>query len=87
MKTITDAKPKRVVVDLARVSYIDSSGLAVLIDATLVRGALVPAFMRLMGERNWWAPAPLKALHARFGLAEAHSSPDPVVKLEEPVGV
>ncbi len=63
------------------------TGLAVLIDATLVRGALVPAFMRLMGERNWWAPAPLKALHARFGLAEAHSSPDPVVKVEEPVGV
>jgi RND superfamily putative drug exporter len=63
------------------------TGLAVLIDATLVRGALVPSFMRLMGERNWWAPAPLKTLHARFGLAEAHSSPDPVVKVEEPVGV
>ena len=33
LKTITDAKPKRVVVDLAKVSYIDSSGLAVLIEA------------------------------------------------------
>ena len=30
--------------------------LAVLIDATLVRAGLVPAFMRLAGEANWWAP-------------------------------
>ncbi|MCU1595267.1 MAG: putative rane protein [Frankiales bacterium] len=62
------------------------TGLAVLVDATLVRGALVPSFMRLMGDRNWWAPASLKRLHARVGLAEAHSSPDPI-SLEEPVGV
>ncbi len=47
------------------------TGLAVLVDATLIRGALVPAFMRLMGEWNWWAPQPLKALHKRFGLSEA----------------
>lgn len=31
--------------------------LAVLLDATLVRALLVPALMRLFGERNWWAPA------------------------------
>jgi|UniRef100_UPI0040499D18 putative drug exporter of the RND superfamily len=30
--------------------------LAVLLDATLIRALLVPALMRLMGERNWWAP-------------------------------
>jgi RND superfamily putative drug exporter len=30
--------------------------LAVLLDATIVRGLLVPALMRLFGERNWWAP-------------------------------
>ena len=30
--------------------------LAVLLDATLVRALLVPALMRLFGERNWWAP-------------------------------
>ena len=30
--------------------------LAVIIDATIVRGLLVPALMRLFGERNWWAP-------------------------------
>ena len=63
------------------------TGLAVLVDATLVRGALVPSFMRLMGARNWWAPAPLRRLHARVGLAEAHSSPDPIIRVEEPVGV
>lgn len=47
------------------------TALAVLVDATLVRGALVPAFMRLAGEANWWAPAPLRRLHDRFGLREA----------------
>jgi RND superfamily putative drug exporter len=30
--------------------------LAVLIDATLVRGLLVPATMRLLGNANWWLP-------------------------------
>ncbi|WBO62961.1 MMPL family transporter [Streptomyces camelliae] len=32
------------------------AGLGVLLDATLVRGVLVPAFMRLAGGLNWWAP-------------------------------
>jgi putative drug exporter of the RND superfamily len=49
--------------------------LAVLSDATLVRGILVPAFMRLMGRRNWWAPAPLVRLHDRFGLSEVEPAP------------
>ena len=31
--------------------------LAVMLDATIVRALLVPALMRLFGERNWWAPA------------------------------
>jgi len=30
--------------------------LAVIIDATLVRGLLVPATMRLLGNANWWLP-------------------------------
>jgi RND superfamily putative drug exporter len=29
---------------------------AILLDASLVRALLVPALMRLFGERNWWAP-------------------------------
>ncbi len=33
---------------------------AVLIDATVVRGLLVPALMRLFGERNWWSPLWMK---------------------------
>lgn len=33
---------------------------AILLDATLIRAFLVPALMRLFGERNWWAPKFLK---------------------------
>lgn len=44
--------------------------LAVVMDATLVRMFLVPAFMRLVGRANWWAPPPLRKLHDRFGLSE-----------------
>jgi len=44
--------------------------LAVLMDATIVRGMLVPAFMRVAGRWNWWAPRPLARLHARIGLSE-----------------
>jgi uncharacterized membrane protein YdfJ with MMPL/SSD domain len=45
--------------------------IAVLVDATIVRTLLVPATMKLLGERNWWAPAPLRRFHHRFGLHEA----------------
>jgi RND superfamily putative drug exporter len=34
-------------------------GIAVLVDATIVRALLVPATMRLLGRWNWWAPAGL----------------------------
>jgi RND superfamily putative drug exporter len=51
--------------------------LAVLVDATLVRGVLVPAFMRLLGSANWWAPKPLRWLHERVGLAESEAAPEP----------
>jgi len=43
---------------------------AILLDATVVRGLLVPALMRIAGKYNWWAPAPLRKLHARFGLSD-----------------
>ena len=29
---------------------------AILIDATIVRGVLLPATMKLLGERNWYLP-------------------------------
>ena len=51
--------------------------LAILMDATLVRGVLVPAFMRLAGEANWWAPPFLRRLHNRFGLSEGPTEPSP----------
>ena len=44
---------------------------AVAIDATIVRALLVPALMKLLGERNWWAPRPLARIHARLRLGEA----------------
>ena len=44
--------------------------LAVLMDAFVIRATLVPAFMRLAGEANWWAPAPLRRLQQRVGLSE-----------------
>jgi uncharacterized membrane protein YdfJ with MMPL/SSD domain len=47
-----------------------SMALAVLIDATIVRGVLVPAFMRVMGRLNWWAPARVQRAVARVGLYE-----------------
>ncbi|MBQ1081507.1 MMPL family transporter [Nocardiopsis sp. B62] len=41
----------------------------ILVDATLIRGVLVPVTMRLAGRANWWAPAPLRRVHARLGLS------------------
>jgi RND superfamily putative drug exporter len=45
--------------------------LAVLVDATLVRLILVPAFMHVAGKWNWWAPRPLRVLHRKFGISES----------------
>jgi len=56
--------------------------LAVLMDATLIRGLLVPAFMRLAGNANWWAPAPLRRIYDRFGISE-HDGGDMAV-LDDP---
>ena len=57
--------------------------LAVLVDATLVRMVLVPAFMHVLGRRNWWAPAPLVRLHKRLGLNDGHSVAIPEQGLDE----
>jgi RND superfamily putative drug exporter len=70
------------------ISYLKAIGvglpLAILMDATLIRGALLPAFMRLVGRGNWWAPRPLRAIHARFGIREQVPSlqPPPVPALD-----
>jgi RND superfamily putative drug exporter len=52
------------------------TALAVLIDAFIVRTALVPSLMALLGWRNWWSPAPLRRLHDRLAIEE--SSPTQV---------
>jgi putative drug exporter of the RND superfamily len=59
----------------SRIIFIKEVGvgtaLAVLIDATIVRALLVPSLMELLGRWNWWAPRPLRRLHARFGLEKS----------------
>jgi RND superfamily putative drug exporter len=59
---------------LAEVLLIKAIGLgmaiAVAIDATLVRALVVPAAMRLLGNANWWAPAPLRRVYAKLGFSE-----------------
>jgi RND superfamily putative drug exporter len=46
-------------------------GLAVIVDATIVRALLVPATMELLGRWNWWAPPSLRRLYVRLGLGES----------------
>jgi uncharacterized membrane protein YdfJ with MMPL/SSD domain len=47
------------------------AALVVLIDASIIRALLVPSLMELLGSWNWWAPRPLRRLHARIGLRES----------------
>ncbi|GAS89361.1 MMPL domain-containing protein [Mycolicibacterium brisbanense] len=63
----------------AHVSFMRMFGLgltlAILVDATLVRTVLVPAFMHLMGTWSWWAPAPLVWLHKHIGITHGEPAP------------
>ena len=73
----------------ADVSFLKLFGLglavAVLMDATIIRGLLVPAFMRLAGRANWWAPAPLRRIHQRYGIREASPPSTPIhAPVDEP---
>ena len=65
---------------LSSITFIKLLGVgmivALVLDATLVRLLLVPATMRLLGHANWWAPAPLRRLYARYGIRE-DSGPGP----------
>jgi RND superfamily putative drug exporter len=45
--------------------------VALILDATLIRALLLPALMRLLGDFNWWAPGPLRWVHARIGFSES----------------
>jgi RND superfamily putative drug exporter len=57
-------------------------GLAVLVDATVVRMLLVPASMRLLGKYNWWAPAPLSWLYHKLGLSEVEGEEESTILTE-----
>jgi uncharacterized membrane protein YdfJ with MMPL/SSD domain len=50
-------------------------GVAILLDATLVRGVLLPAFMKLLGDWNWYLPRSLEWLpHFGIGRGPADAS-------------
>ncbi|GGZ90913.1 MMPL family transporter [Streptomyces echinoruber] len=72
-----------VAIGTSRITNIKMLGLgcavAVLTDATVVRGLLVPALLRLAGHAAWWAPTPLRRFQERFGLREESAgTPSPL---------
>ncbi|MFY9918669.1 MAG: MMPL family transporter [Mycobacterium sp.] len=75
----------------AQVSFMRMFGvgltLAILVDATLVRMALVPAFMHVLGRWNWWAPKPLAKLHERIGISESTDDLIPPAEKQERAAV
>jgi RND superfamily putative drug exporter len=77
----------------SRVSFIKIFGIglsiAVLMDAFVIRATLVPAFMRIAGEANWWAPEWMRRIHDRIGISETEEpepEPPPERPAAEPVG-
>jgi len=60
-------------------------------DATLIRATLVPAFMKLAGEANWWAPRWMRWIHDRIGFSEAeppeHDDDEVVVVPDSPAAL
>jgi putative drug exporter of the RND superfamily len=71
----------------SRVSFIKIFGIglsiAVLMDAFVIRATLVPAFMCIAGEANWWAPNWMRRLHDRIGISETEE-PEPEPPAERP---
>jgi trehalose monomycolate/heme transporter len=65
--------------------------VALLVDATVIRVLLVPATMKLLGDANWWAPAPLRRFYAQHGLneggAETATAPERPTQAARPVPV
>jgi len=60
--------------------------MAVLMDATIIRATLVPAFMRLAGDANWWAPPFMRRIYERWGVhdLEGYESEDVIDLRDEP---
>jgi uncharacterized membrane protein YdfJ with MMPL/SSD domain len=63
------------------------AALAVAIDATVIRALLVPALMGRLGELAWWAPRPVRRLHAHIGLHEDGEGLGPKREGSSPIGV
>jgi putative drug exporter of the RND superfamily len=72
-------------------------GIAVAVDATLVRCLLVPAVMTLLGNANWWFPGWLDRLLPNFSIegeewfaerdrTSAAATPGPVLVGESAAG-
>ncbi|CAB4769464.1 MAG: MMPL family transporter [Actinobacteria bacterium] len=59
--------------------------VAVFVDATLVRMVLVPATMRLLGDRNWWLPGWLDRLLPHLDVEGGEGIPEPEYRLAAPV--
>ncbi len=58
-------------------------GIAVLIDATIVRSVLVPSVMTMLGDRNWYLPAWLGWLPDLRIEGEPAAAP----RVESPLGI
>ena len=69
------------------ISFVKLFGLglatAVIVDAFVVRVTIVPALMTLAGRWNWWAPAPLRRFHDRWGLP--HGDTGVVIDLRDEI--
>jgi RND superfamily putative drug exporter len=67
--------------------------VAILLDATIVRGVLLPSVMQLLGERNWYLPRWLQWLpqvdHGTVAVMEPTPAPTPAFapEVREPAGV
>ena len=75
----------------ATLSFIDMKqfgvglGVAILLDATLVRGVLLPATMKLLGDWNWYLPKWLEWLPKGPALEGAPDLPEPQPEHDHPV--
>ncbi len=58
--------------------------LAVLMDAFIIRGMLVPAIMKLAGDLNWWAPPFMRRVAPRPRPADRYARPRPPAHDVEP---
>lgn len=71
-----------------QVMYLQMMGvgiaLAILVDATVIRAVLVPAFMRLAGRANWWAPGPLRRLARRL---DPHADSSATSPTDQPIAL